>query len=329
MTETISRALWYESPGRAVLRDQVMQSPGPDQILVRALWSGLSRGTERLVFRGEIPESEWSRMRAPLQEGDFPFPVKYGYALAGEIEAGPPDRLGQQVFVLAPHQDRQVVAAEAALPLPEGLPPRRAVLAANLETALNVLWDAGAAPGERILIVGGGVLGLLLTRLAAALPGSEVTVVDLLSERAETVEAFGGTFALPEAAPGEQDLVIHTSASQAGLRLALQAAGREARVVEASWFGSTEVSLPLGGAFHAKRLRLISSQVGSLPAAQTARWSHRRRLAKALDLLQDPAYDRLLGEEIAFESLPQRLASLLDAAAPGFLPLVRYRATST
>ncbi len=324
MNETVSRALWYESPGRAVLRDEVMQPPGPDQILVRAAWSGLSRGTERLVFEGAVPESEWSRMRAPLQAGDFPFPVKYGYALAGVVEAGPADMLGKAVFALAPHQDRQVMAAEMALPLPAALPPRRAVLAANLETALNVLWDSEVAPGERILIVGGGVLGLLLTRLAAALPGSEVTVVDLLRERAPTVEAFGAAFALPERAPADQDLVIHTSASEAGLRLALRSAGREARVVEASWFGSRHVNLPLGGGFHAKRLRLISSQVGALPAARAARWTHRRRLAKALDLLQDPAYDALLGEETAFENLPQCLARLLDASAPGFLPLIRY-----
>jgi len=324
MTGLFAHGLWYVAPGEAVLRDEVLQPPGADQLLVRSLWSGISRGTERLVLAGKVPQSEWNRMRAPLQAGDFPFPVKYGYALVAEVEAGQAQPVGTTCFVLAPHQDRQLVPAEMALALPADLPPRRAVLAANLETALNVLWDAGAAAGDRILIVGGGVLGMLLARLAARLPGAEVTVVDLLAERRPTAEALGAAFALPEAAPEDQDLVINTSASQAGLRLALEAAGPEAAVVEASWFGSGEPALPLGGAFHSRRLRLISSQVGQVPPMRAPRWSRRRRLAKALDLLRDPAFDRLLGEEIAFANLPERLPHLLEDAATGFMPLVRY-----
>ncbi len=324
MTHRSTAALWYVAPGKAVLRDEVLQPRCPDHIFVRALWSGLSRGTERLVFQGLVPESERQRMRAPLQEGEFPFPVKYGYALVGRVEEGPPCLVGREAFLLAPHQECQLVAAEAAVALPQGLPARRAVLAANMETALNVLWDAEAAAGDRILIVGGGVLGMLLAGLCSALPGSEVTVTDLLPERAETAAALGAGFALAEAAPGDQDLVIHTSASETGLRTALAAAGPEARVVEASWFGSNEVALPLGGAFHSKRLRLISSQVGSLAPQRLPRWSNRRRLAKALELLKDSRYDRLLGEEIAFDALPDRMSQVLDGSAAGFLPLVRY-----
>ncbi|GAB5467827.1 MAG: zinc-binding alcohol dehydrogenase [Rhodospirillales bacterium] len=324
MTLRKTRALWYEAPGRSLLREEKLAPPTDDHILVRTLRSGLSRGTERLVFQGKIPESEWTRMRAPFQEGRFPFPIKYGYALVGQVVEGPTKRRGETVFLLAPHQEALVVPASAAVALPEGLPARRGVLAANLETAVNVLWDSGASAGDAILIVGGGILGLLLARLAAALPGSRVTVVDRLPERAETARAFGAAFALPDEAPQEQDLVIHTSASQAGLRLALAAAGPGAKVVEASWFGSDPVTLPLGGAFHSKRLQLISSQVGALPPERTPRWSLRRRLTLALSLLQDPAFDRLLGEETAFEDLPNRLPALLDPAATGFLPLVRY-----
>lgn len=329
MTNRSSVALWYDSPGQAVLRDETLQPAGPDHIVVRALWSGLSRGTERLVFQGLVPQSEWQRMRAPLQEGDFPFPVKYGYALVGRVEQGPPDLAGRVVFALAPHQDYQALPLGFATPLPKGLPPRRAVLSANMETALNVLWDAEAAPGERILIVGGGVLGMLLAGLASQLPGSEVTVTDLLPERAETAAALGAGFAAAGQVPQDQDLVIHTSASEGGLATALAAAGQEGRIVEASWFGDLSVSLALGGAFHSRRLRLISSQVGRVAASRATRWDNRRRLAKALDLLQDPRYDLLLGEEIAFSDLPDRLAAALDPRAAGFLPLVRYPYPST
>ncbi len=326
MTPTTTTALWYETAGRAVLRDEPLQAGDADHVCVKTLWSGLSRGTERLVFHGLVPESEWQRMRAPLQQGDFPFPVKYGYQLVGEVEAGPQELLGRCVFALAPHQSRQWLPAWAVLPLPADLPPRRAALAANMETALNLLWDAEAGPGDRILIVGGGVLGMLAAGLAAALPGSEVTVSDLLAERAETAVALGATFASPDAVPGDQDIVIHTSASEAGLRTALAAAGQEARVVEASWFGSRAVTLPLGGAFHSRRLRLISSQVGRVPPARAPRWPNRRRLAKALELLKDPRFDRLLGEEIPFAEVPDRLARALEAGASGFLPLIRYPA---
>ncbi|MEO1194084.1 MAG: zinc-binding alcohol dehydrogenase [Pseudomonadota bacterium] len=266
-------------------------------------------------------------MRAPLQEGQFPFPVKYGYAFVGQVLAGTAMAEGAKIFALAPHQDLQALPASACVPLPEGLPPRRAVLAANLETAINVLWDSHASAGDHILIIGGGILGLLLARLAAALPGAQVTVVDLQESRAETAEAFGAAFALPGAAPADQDVVINTSASPAGLTLALNSAGANARVVEASWYGAQEVALPLGGAFHSKRLQLISSQVGALPADRLPRWSFRRRLTLALEILQDPAYDRLLGDETAFEALPDRIAALLDPAAPGFLPLIRYPAS--
>ncbi|MBC6405112.1 MAG: zinc-binding alcohol dehydrogenase [Rhodospirillales bacterium] len=317
-------ALWYVAPGKAVLRDELLQPIADGRLLVRALWSGLSRGTERLVYRGQVPESEWQRMRAPFQEGAFPFPVKYGYQFVGRVDSGPEALVGRVVFALAPHQALQCLPGDSVVPLPEGLPPRRAVLGANIETALNVLWDAAALPGERILIIGGGVLGMLLARLAAQLPGAEVTVVDLRPERAETARALGAAFALPGAAPGDRDLVLHTSASPAGLRLALEAAGAGGRIVEASWYGTRDVRLPLGAGFHFKRLGLSSSQVGQLPAAMARRWTHRRRLAKALDLLQDPAFDRLLGEEIAFERLPGRLAQLLDPSAAGFLPVIRY-----
>jgi NADPH:quinone reductase-like Zn-dependent oxidoreductase len=319
-----ARALWYVAPGAAELRPVSHSRPGPGEVEVRTLYSGLSRGTERLVFEGRVPKSEWERMRAPAQTGDFPFPVKYGYAAVGEIEAGPQPLLKRRVFALHPHQDRFVVPADAVVALPEGVPARRAVLTANLETALNILWDGNAAPGDRIVVIGGGIVGCLAAALATRLPGAEVTTVDVDPARAAIAERLGVAFAAPDAAPRDADLVIHTSANAAGLALALECAGDEATVVEASWHGDEACAVPLGGAFHARRLKLISSQVGNIACARRPRWTRRRRLQTAARLLVDERFDVLLGEEVPFAELPRHLPRLFARDAAGIGALVRY-----
>lgn len=318
-----ARALWYVAPGVAELRACSEREPDPDEVLVRTLYSGLSRGTERLVFHGRVPKSEWERMRAPAQAGDFPFPVKYGYAAVGEVEAGPKALLKRRVFALHPHQDRFVTLADEVVAIPEDVPPRRAVLTANLETALNILWDGNAAPGDRIVVIGGGVIGLLVAALASRLPGAEVTVVDVDAARADVTKRLGVSFAAPGSAPREADLVIHASATSAGLALALECAGEEATVVEASWHGDDACEVSLGGAFHSRRLKLISSQVGNVPCARRPRWTRRRRLETAVRLLADERLDALLGEEIPFSQLPKHLPRLFAPGA-GVGALVRY-----
>ena len=178
MTASSAQACWLVEPGRAELRTETLPEPTADQVRVRTLHSGISRGTETLVFRGEVPASEFERMRAPFQAGDFPGPVKYGYSSVGIVEAGPAALLGRAVFCLFPHQTRYVVPADAVHVLPDGVPPARAVLAANLETAVNALWDAAPRVGDRIAVVGGGVVGLLVAWLAGRMPGCAVQVVD-------------------------------------------------------------------------------------------------------------------------------------------------------
>ncbi|MFH6785206.1 MULTISPECIES: zinc-dependent alcohol dehydrogenase [Methylobacterium] len=312
------RALWYSAAGQAELRQERLPPPGPDAVRVRTLWTALSRGTERLVFHGRVPDAVAERMRAPAQEGAFSFPVKYGYCAVGETEDGTP------VFALQPHQEAFNAPAAALCPLPEGLPPRRAVLAANMETALNAVWESGAGPGDRIAVVGGGVVGLLVAHLCAGLPGAEIGLIDRDPARAETARALGLPFALPDAAIPDADIVFHASASEAGLALALSLAGEEGQVVELSWYGAEPVAAPLGLAFHARRLRLVASQVGAVAASRRPRWSHRRRLAKALALLRDPRLDALLTEEVAFADLPGALPRLLAPGAPGLCTLIRY-----
>ncbi|WP_265499787.1 zinc-dependent alcohol dehydrogenase [Paracoccus beibuensis] len=298
-------ALWCVAEGLAEICDGTLG----DGVLVQTMFTGISRGTERLVLSGAVPASEQNRMRAPFQEGDFPFPVKYGYAAVGRAVEG--DLAGQAVFALFPHQSRFRLPANALIPVPDAVPPERAVLAANMETALNILWDSDAGAGDRIAIVGGGLVGLLVASLAARLPGAEVTVIDPLPAREALARKLGCDFAATGDGLPDQDVVIHASATQAGLVAALHLAGPEATIVEASWHGQAQVALPLGGAFHSRRLRVVSSQVGSVPPGRAPRWTYRRRLSKALALLADDRLDGLVSGETAFTDLP--------AAYPGIL----------
>jgi threonine dehydrogenase-like Zn-dependent dehydrogenase len=317
-------ALWYVGPGQIELRPETLLQPDATQVLVATEFSGVSRGTERLIMAGKVGQSEWERMRAPLQAGSFPYPVKYGYCATGLVERGPKELTGRRVFVLHPHQTRFVAPASMATPLPDGLPSRRATLAANMETALNAVWDSGAGPADKVVVVGGGIVGLLIAYLAAGLPGADVTVVDLAAERAVIAKSFGAQFATPGQCPEDADVVFHATASAPGLATAISAAGFEATVVEVSWFGDGATPTPLGGAFHSRRLKLVSSQVGHVATSRRARWSYRRRLEAALRLLQDDRLDALIAEEIAFSDAPAKLPVLLGPAAKGLAPIIKY-----
>lgn len=319
----IATALWAVAPGVAELRAEALPEPGPDQALVRTLASGVSRGTERLVLAGRVPETQWAAMRAPLMAGGFPFPVKYGYAAVGVVERGPAALLGRRVFCLHPHQDRFLAPAAMCVAVPDGVPDHRAVLAANMETAVNAMWDARPLAGERALVVGAGVVGLLAAVLLARIPGIELWACDIDPSRAGLAEALGLRFCAPERAPGGRDLVVHASADPAGLRLALARCGFEGRVVEASWYGDRAASLPLGEEFHARRLAILSTQVGQVAPAMRGRRSHAERLALALSLLEDRRLDALLGPPTRFADLAGALPALLDpGGAP--CPVVTY-----
>jgi len=319
-----ARAFWVASPGRGEIKSQQLRSPEPGEVLVRTLRSAVSRGTESLVFRGEVPQSEWRRMRCPFQEGEFPAPVKYGYSAVGIVEAGPAEMLGCRVFCLYPHQDRFIVPMAAVAEVPDTVPDRRATLAANMETAINGIWDATPGPGDHIAVIGAGVVGCLVAALAARLPGAEVELIDVDPRRQEIAAGLGCRFATPEKASPEADLVVHASGSPAGLATALTIAGREAAVIEMSWYGTRTVALELGGAFHSRRLTLLSSQVGAVPPARRQRWSHRRRLTLALSLLRDPAFDILLSGETEFSLLPDLMLQLAAPSASALCHTLRY-----
>ena len=319
-----ARAFWLGSPDHGEIRDVDLPTPGEGEVLVRTLWSGVSRGTETLVFRGGVPVSQYAAMRAPFQEGDFPGPVKYGYLNVGVVEEGPDALVGRTVFCLYPHQTRYDVPVGAVTPVPDSVPAERAVLAGTVETAVNALWDASPLAGDRIAVVGGGMIGSSVAALIARFPGVRVQLVDADPGRAEIAEALGVDFALPEDALGECDLVVHASATEAGLARSLELLGAEGTVIELSWYGDRRVSLPLGEAFHSRRLTVRSSQVGTVsPAARPGR-TYADRLALALDLLADPALDALITGECAFEELPDVLPRLASGEIPALCHRVRY-----
>ncbi len=313
-TGDTARALWYAGPGRAEIRSEALGPLEDGCVRIRAVHGALSRGTEALVLSGRVPESEHERMRAPYMAGDFPFPVKYGYATVGRIEGGPAGLVGRTVFSLFPHQTLFDLPVDAAVPLPEGVPAARAVLGANMETALNAVWDAAPGPGDRIAVVGAGVVGSLVAWLCGRIPGTQVTLLDIDSSRAVLASHLGVVFGAPKAAHGDCDLVVHASGNAAGLATAIALAGDEATVLEMSWYGAGEVAVPLGGAFHSRRLKLMSSQVGQVSLSHRPRWTHRRRLAAALALLSEKRLDVLIAPAITFDDLPQALARVL---APG------------
>jgi NADPH:quinone reductase-like Zn-dependent oxidoreductase len=311
--DEVAQALWYSQPGRAEIRQEALAPPATGEVRVRALYGGISRGTEALVHAGRVPESEFERMRAPFMAGKFPFPVKYGYATVGRVEGGTEALRDRTVFTLHPHQNLFNIPADATVALPENLPPQRAVLAANMETALNAVWDAAPGPADRIAVVGAGVVGSLVAYLCGRLPGTEVTLVDINPARAELARTLGVSFAKPETAKGDCDLVVHASGNTAGLGTALALAGEEAIVLELSWYGDAPVTVPLGGAFHSRRLRLVSSQVGRVAPSHRPRWTYGRRLAAALGLLADARLDALLAPAVMFQDLPRRLPDILRA----------------
>ncbi|WP_345410420.1 zinc-binding alcohol dehydrogenase [Actinomycetospora chlora] len=318
----MAQAFRVESPGRAAIADVALPEPGPDDVVVRTRHSLVSRGTETLVFRGEVPPSQYGLMRAPFQAGDFPGPVVYGYLAVGEVEAGP--GAGRTVFCLHPHQDRFVVPSSWVVEVPADVPPARAVLAGTVETAVNALWDAAPRVGDRIAVVGAGMVGASVAAVLAGLPGARVELVDVDQSRAAVADALGVGFATPDAAAGECDLVLHASATEAGLARSLELVGDEGEVVEMSWFGDRAPRVPLGEAFHSRRLTLRATQVGRVAPARRPRWSTTDRLRLALRLLADPRFDALVTDSCAFGELPEVMPALAAGERPGLGVRVDY-----
>jgi threonine dehydrogenase-like Zn-dependent dehydrogenase len=319
-----AHAFWLRAPGHGEIRPVTLPEPGRGDVVVRTVRSGVSRGTETLVFRGGVPPDQYAAMRAPFQEGDFPGPVKYGYLSVGAVEQGPAELRGRTVFCLYPHQTAYVVPSSAVSVVPEDVPPARAVLAGTVETAINALWDAAPLVGDRVTVVGAGMVGCCVARLLSRIPAVQVTLVDVDAGRAGVAATLGADFALPSGAEDGRDLVVHTSATAAGLQLSLDLLAPEGTVIDLSWYGDAPVSLSLGSAFHVGRLGIRSSQVGTVSPARSARRTTADRMALALDLLRDPAFDALVTEQSRFHELPAVMARLAAGSLPALCHTITY-----
>jgi len=318
----VEQAFWVQSPGSGQLREERLPTPGPDDVLVRTLCSGVSRGTETLVFGGGVPASQYDVMRAPFQEGEFPGPVKYGYLNVGVVERGPAHLEGRTVFCLYPHQTAYVVPATAVTPVPDAVPPGRAILAGTVETAVNAVWDARPRLGDRIAVIGAGMVGASVAKLLSGFPATRVQLIDVDPAKADIAAALGVDFSTPEEAEGGCDLVVHASASEKGLAKALELLAPEGEVVELSWYGDRRISVPLGENFHSRRLVIRSSQVGTVARPDR---SYAQRLGVALDLLADPAFEALVSAECMFEDLPSVLPRLAANALSALCLRVMYQ----
>lgn len=319
-----SYAFWITGIEQADIICAQLPTPASHELRVRSLYSGISRGTEMLVYRGQVPVSERLRMRGPFQEGEFNFPLKYGYINVGIVEEGPAHLLDKTVFSLFPHQTHFNIAEEAVTLLPDGLPASRAILTANMETAINALWDAQPSIGDRISVVGAGVVGLLVAYLANRITGCTVQLIDTNPDRATVAEALNIEFVTPSQAENERDLVIHTSATEQGLNAAIELAGFEARIVEMSWFGNRAATIKLGGSFHSQRLQILSSQVGHIATRQRSRWNYQRRLQLALSQLMDSRLDVLISGESDFTELPDTFRWLNTPENSALCHRIRY-----
>ncbi|MEU4424939.1 zinc-binding alcohol dehydrogenase [Actinoplanes sp. NPDC024001] len=319
---TTARAFWLSSPGTGEIRTEPVTDPGPGEVLVRTLHSGVSRGTETLVFQGRVPQNQWSAMRAPFQAGDFPAPVKYGYLNVGVVEAGAPELVGRTVFCLFPHQTRYVVPAESVTVVPDGVPAARAVLTGTVETAVNAVWDAHPQIGDRISVVGGGMVGSSVAAVLAGFPGTDVQLVDTDPSREEIAKKLQIGFAEPGSADENRDLVIHASATEQGLNRALELLAPGGTVVELSWFGDRQIAIPLGEFFHSRRLTIRSSQVGGIRPDR--RRTYAERLAVALDLLRDPRFDALVTGHSPFDEMPRVLPRLADGSLAALCHVIDY-----
>jgi hypothetical protein len=318
-----AHAYWVTKSGDGELRPESLPPRQKEEALVRTLYSGVSRGTERVVHEGRVPERVADLMQAPHQEGDFPGPVKYGYLSVGTVEEGPEEWRGKTVFSLHPHQDFYIVPTSQLTAIPADVPARRAVLTGIVEVAINALWEAGPRLGDRVAVVGGGLVGGVLATLLRKYPLGRLQLVDADPEKRNLAEKLSIEFAEPEDAANDNDIVFHCSASNDGLKLSLQLAGDDSDVIELSWFADKEVTLPLGEDFHARRLNIRSSQVGAVALPRRHRRTNAQRLQEAVNQLKDPLFDTFLSSECQFQNLPSTLVKLFERPG-GFCHVVAY-----
>jgi 2-desacetyl-2-hydroxyethyl bacteriochlorophyllide A dehydrogenase len=318
---SVAAAVWFPRARVVELRTETLPEPGPDEVRVRAVLSAISQGTEMLVYRGEVDAG--LALDLPTLAGGYGFPLKYGYASVGRAVAVGRDvravSEGDLVFALHPHQDEYVLSESLVRHLPDRTTPEQGVFVANLETAINVVLDAKPRLGEVVAVFGQGVVGLLITQLLRR-SGARVVAVEPSALRRSFAERCGAELAitpqdgtvLRRLTRGRgADLAIDASGSPSALQEAIDSVALEGTVVVCSWYGEKPVPLDLGGLFHRRRVRLVSSQVGRIDPSLAPRWDRERRLELATSLLGELVLADLITHRIPFARAADAYA-LLD-----------------
>lgn len=322
-----SKSLWFKNQFHAVMETEMLPVLPPNKkknsCLIKTLFTAISPGTEYLVYSGGVPKKLYVEMRCPYMGGDFSFPIKYGYSLVGQVLDGPTSLKGKLIHTLHPHQDYARISAEDVYVIPDGISPQRATLASNMETALNAIWDSGVNIGDKVLIVGFGIIGSLIARILSFIPQVEVDVLDVQPAKITLIEQLGFSI-YKEEKEKKYDLAFHTSGSGPGLQTSINNVGLEGKIIETSWYGDKEVNLCLGETFHSQRKLIISSQVSHLPACKSARWDYKRRKEVVFQLLLHPEFDAHITHTIAFHNLPKLFQSLKKNRCQELSYLVYY-----
>jgi len=304
-----ANAVFHVSERRVESREVALAAPGPGEVLMESRCSAISPGTETMIFSGAFPKDVPLDAGIESLKGSFAYPFSYGYALVGEVSAVGPgvakNLVGQTLFAFHPHQDRAVVPLADCHRVPDGMAAEAALFLAPVETAVNLVLDGAPLVGERVLVFGQGVVGLLTAALLAKFPLARLDAVEPLAWRrdlagrwgiGDTVDpANGAAWESLLAALKGADLIYELSGNPAALDQAIEAAGFDGRIVVGSWYGANARPLALGGRFHRNRLRLISSQVSTLNPALTGRWTRERRTELAWRMVEKLEPQRLVG----------------------------------
>ena len=321
-----AHGLWFLGANQFSIREETLRSPSTPYCVVKSICSGISQGTEQLVYSEAVPESIQHQMRCPYMGGDFPFPIKYGYSLVGEVVEGPENIVGRNVHMLHPHQDYGCVHPRDIYLLDDGILPEKAILASNMETAVNAVWDSQVTLGDRVLVVGFGNVGSLVARILSLSMGVEMFVTDTSALKRSMAQKMGFNVCEISQLKEEFDISFNVSASADGLQTAIDAVGYEGKIIELSWYGNRAVSLQLGGDFHIQRKTIISSQVSHIPSHRLARWDTIRRKKLVFSLLKQPEFEEHVTHNLRFSELPRILSESRSLFQDNLMIAVHYDA---
>lgn len=342
MSETRASQLWFTAPFSVEVREVTLPAPAADEVVVRTRYSAVSAGTELLLYRGQMPGSmSLDATLSSLQQSSG-YPLQYGYACVGEVQQTgrdvDPDWQGRQVFSFQPHASHFLATTDQLIAVPDDLSAQAAVFLPNMETAVNLVQDGQPLIGERVVVLGQGIVGLLLSGLLARFPLADLAAVEGQPDRQDLARTFGvkdvyspdeATRAVASSSDGypamaDADLIYEVSGQPEALNLAIALSGFASRIVIGSWYGSKRVPIDLGGKAHRNRLQLITSQVSTLAPGLSGRWDKQRRYHLAWDMIRATDTAQLITHNLPLEEAEWLYKQLHEEASGIMQSLFHY-----